>query len=105
MTHYLTPAAIGILGGLLVQLISVLLQKKQIVVDDNASLRTALMDERKGLVAEIQSLSDRCRKLEDELQAAKSEIIEVKQKNAELEIEIREIRGNDADSPTTDNQL
>jgi len=102
MNEYITPAAVGILGGLAVQLISVLLQRKKITVDDNASLRAALMDERKGLVAEIQNLSDRCKKLEDELQTAKEEIIELKQKNAELEIEIRELRGNNEDSKTPD---
>ena len=102
MDQYLTPTAVGILVGVAVQIVSALLQKKKIVVDDNASLRDALMEERTGLVDEIHSLGDRCKNLEDDLRKANEEIIELKYKNAELELEVKQIRGTRDDVKTKD---
>lgn len=61
---YLTPAVIGAVGALVIQLGGLLISRRKLVVDDNASLRAALMAERKQLVDEIQHLSQRCDELE-----------------------------------------
>lgn len=82
---YGTPAAIGILGGLIIQLISMGLSKKKITVDDNATLRKDLMTERLGLVAEIQNLSKRCADYEKELVEAHTEILELKARLREIQ--------------------
>lgn len=66
MNDWLTPAAIGTGSALVIQAATLLLQRSKIKVDDDASLRKDLLAERESLVQEIQSLADRCSKIEKE---------------------------------------
>ncbi len=85
MKDYLTPAFVGIMGGILVQLIAKLvdyvLQKRKIVITDEASLRKALMDERKNLVAEIKGIAKRCDALEKENSLLNDKIVNLKKEH------------------------
>ena len=92
MNQWITPVALSLLGGVLVQIVSLVIQRKKLNVDDNASLRTALMGERTNLVKEIQDLSDRCANLEQELQLARAKILAVELANGELRLTVKDLQ-------------
>jgi hypothetical protein len=106
MNNWLTPAAVAGVTAILVQVISVVLshrlQNKQVTVTDNASFRQHLIDREKNLVAEIQSLSARCHKLEIDLQTANRKILELEKAKNELEIEVKCLRGSNECKKTDD---
>jgi len=82
--QYILPALIGSISAVLGVWLSVRVQHKKIVEDDDASLRTALMTERKQLVKEIQDLQKRCDALEDENHRQANEMLELHTRNQQL---------------------
>lgn len=76
----------GIVGGgvaIIGQIISYIVQKRKIVVDDGSSFRKDLMEERQGLVKEITDLSDKCLELEDKNVELNNKVIEASRKCVE----------------------
>ncbi len=79
MQNYLTPAAIGGAGAILIEIVAktieYFIQRKKINVDDEAYLRTCLMQERQNLVKEVRAVADRCDALEKENARLNDELI------------------------------
>jgi predicted nuclease with TOPRIM domain len=93
MTDYLTPAFVGVMGGILVQIIAKLvdyiLQKRKIIVDDETSLRKDLMEERQKLVSELRGVAERCDKLEKENASLNDQMVKMKKEHADESIELK----------------
>jgi predicted nuclease with TOPRIM domain len=87
MKDYLTPAFVGVMGGILVQfiakLVDYILQKRKIVVDDESSLRKALMEERQQLVSECRGIAERCDKLEKENSRLNDQMVKMSKDHAD----------------------
>jgi len=92
MKEYLTPAFVGVMGGIFVQLIAkavdYILQKRKIVVDDESSLRKSLMEERQQLVSECRGIAERCDKLEKENADLNDQMVKMKKEHAEESIRL-----------------
>jgi hypothetical protein len=79
-TDWLTPAGIGAGVAILIQLVTLFLQKRKIQVDDGASLRKDLMSERQKLIEDVARLSQRFTELETVNHQLRLENIELSQK-------------------------
>jgi chromosome segregation ATPase len=87
--RYVLPALIGALSAVLGVGISLRVQGRKVKLDDASTLRTSLMEERKQLVREIESLKIRCDTLEKTIQEQSEAVLELRERNQQLATEIR----------------
>ena len=88
--QYILPALIALVGTWILSRV----QNRQVVNDDDASLRTALMTERKQLVGEIEALQKRCDALEKTNREQANEMSELRRQNRKLVGEIKHFGSN-----------
>ena len=87
--QYILPALIGAVSAIITVCISTHVQNRKVTTDDDASLRTALMQERKQLTSEIQQLQQRCDSLEETNTKQAQEMWELQKQNKQLVHEIK----------------
>lgn len=97
---WVTPAGIGAGAAILIQVATLLLQRRKIKVDDDSGFRRDLMAEREHLVDEINKLSERINKVETENHELKLGQIKLQQTislqevtKARYEADIEALRG------------
>jgi peptidoglycan hydrolase CwlO-like protein len=96
--RYILPALIGATSAILSAVLIFRVQNHKIVEDDDASLRDALMGERKQLTKEIGDLQKRCDALEDENREQADQMTALKTQNGQL---VQEIKHFGQDLPET----
>ena len=87
--QYILPAIIGAVSAVIGVWLTTRVQNRQVTETDDATLRQCLMQERKQLVSEIETLQKRCDALETTNREQAEEMSKLKEQNRKLVAEIK----------------